>query len=459
MTWRATCMLVLLLPALMMVTATTVEVLPSDPPCLSTGIQWPSLQSDNVVDMLSTTLRDARPVPKALPPLETMEAEASTYRWIRHALDMQAWAACPLIAGMDANSPMAPAYPAPPGWRALRVLSVSGWYLGAPTAIPVGVVLRRSDCGGGSGGGPDDALVVLLRGLLLPFEQMVAAESLLVPLPPAFGVPGGAAHMGGLNGSTEVFERGLAPILDLHMKPAASEVGESSSACAAPASSLLFVGHSMGGGAAQLLGLLAARHLARMWGDVPGGPPLLSAVLFGAPPIGNEALADAFGAAVNVRSLVFAADPMPALGISWTLDGSPIQLRDDGVAGPAYALLRGMVRIGADTMPGSQQAAWQAIATAVPAAGPPQTNATVNYTSASGKPVTAKDIWMAAVHTCSYVCHTSPTLSDPRAAEWCILLHSQGEGNHTSSDYCLSYDVFLDGTPIFPTSPSLGSGR
>uniref|UniRef100_A0A383VRT0 Fungal lipase-type domain-containing protein n=1 Tax=Tetradesmus obliquus TaxID=3088 RepID=A0A383VRT0_TETOB len=403
-----------------------------------------------------------------------MEAEAATYNALFSSiLNLQAWAMCgtqpAVVLSQQAQAKVQtqqqqqqqPKYPAPTGWTTTKVITLPGLSDGKLVNIPTAVVLQdtpsHTACAAANkkGATSSSQLLVLMRGALLQTDySWYAFASSLVEAPE---VGPGLLHQGAVNASGQVWSNGLQQALDDAL----------ASPC--PPSSITLAGHSFGGAGATLLAPRVARYVqqkpaaataaaaaaaaaaalplrkalpAKLLGLIQqhgsSQPPLVSAVMFGAPPVSDAAYAAYFNRMVNTRRLEFELDPYNVIFKAWT----PVP---GGKPDPRFATVGGVIRWGPAAMP-LQQQQWIKLAATPP--GSPKLQQQLRQ--ASGQTIGAGDALGGAVHACSYMCKTASYAGITN--NWC-LLHSEPSLAGKTASYCYSR-MSIWGGSMFPTTPA-----
>lgn len=180
------------------------------------------------------------------------------------------------------------------------------WDVDADALVPAHCLLVDRG-GGGDGGGAPPRLVLVIRGT----KQLGDALLDVSAAPEALG--GGTAHAGVLRAARSL-AAAVAPALQAAL----------ASPAAAPAASerrrwreLTLVGHSLGGGIAAVLGLLAQSGAlggpAAAWAPPARGGPAIRATSFGCPPIVSAGLASA--CRPWLTAVLHADDVLPRLNL------------------------------------------------------------------------------------------------------------------------------------------------
>ena len=228
------------------------------------------------------TLTDERPL-KPWPFKRTiLETEGATYYWVyRNVQNMYSYYPC-------ASNP-ASAFLVPTGWTQVAMASLTqvkpdGSVLAPPQ--PFAVVLFNPTT---------STLAISMRGTATKTEWLTDFEYSMVK-PDGLDIPG-LVHSGFLRSYKEIAPTITAALTQFILSPPPG---------GPVATSVLFGGHSMGSGVAQIAALDAAATLGNAGSNV-----VVSAVLLAPPSVGNDIFAAAFNTAVNGRAVAFVYDPVP----------------------------------------------------------------------------------------------------------------------------------------------------
>uniref|UniRef100_A0A383VL47 Fungal lipase-type domain-containing protein n=1 Tax=Tetradesmus obliquus TaxID=3088 RepID=A0A383VL47_TETOB len=443
-TFKQQCLLLLLaVLCLALLQTDAVDVRP-DPFC-STPEQPPPALYNTRGQLVPQPLARRAKLPAQLPVNATLQREGATYSWLyTQIFNLLGWAPCPL-------STTPKPYPEPVGWKLEAVLNITSMYGKEFTQVPTAAVLRPNTTN------VSRQLLVLIRGSAFDENRINYDYSQIAA--PAYG--DGLIHRGYYKASEQLWgdeTAGLQAVLKKLIVDATS----------GRVTSVLFAGHSMGGGLGTLLAARTEKYLAKECNSTtnPGAckflpaslraKPLVSLVGFAACNAGSPAFAADFNKRVNARLVDFEFDRVRKFLTAynttsdWPAPATPVN----------YTRVGGIVLLPANGMP-FQSSVWSTIGSTVPNLDPtaPQgAQAFTDWDNAKqykiayfGLTYARGTLYSAGAHICSYRCMLSQFVANAKG-DWC-LLHTGDAAELAKATYCGNFPPYGIAS-VFPTTPA-----
>uniref|UniRef100_A0A383VN67 Fungal lipase-type domain-containing protein n=1 Tax=Tetradesmus obliquus TaxID=3088 RepID=A0A383VN67_TETOB len=389
-------------------------------------------------------------LPAQLPANATLQREGATYSWLyTQIFNLLGWAPCSLSATPKP-------YPEPAGWKLEAVLNITSLYSGKFTQVPTAAVLRPASTN------ISRQLLVLIRGSAFAGEEDRIDYDYSQVAASAYG--DGLIHRGYRNTSDQLWGSDKAGLQAVLRKLIVNAIS-------GRITSVLFAGHSMGGGLGTLLAARTEKYMAKECNSTanstanPGAckflpaslraRPFVSLVGFAAANAGSPAFAADFNRRVAARLVDFAFDrDTKFLTANFAPPGLPVP------ATPVnYTRVGGVIRFTAQDM-SFQSSAWTKIGSGVESIDPTAATGAEafqawenaqQYTIALGLPYPRGDVYSAGAHICSYRCMLSQFVANA-TGDWC-LLHTGNAAELAKASYCGNFPPYAIAA-VFPTKPA-----